>query len=321
MTTRLKLQNAVRHLTISLVPIEAVSRKFAIPRKDWMGELKSFWYAFNSAFTHEYCNESAGSHVHVAPLGPDFTLEDLRKIAFAVIIYEKHVLEFLPEARKNHSYCRPNTSVSPELRQIFSNGRSKASYATLNKVIKKLNTPSQVRELMQGTGDDNRRVLWNFANVTPGLTGTIEFRGGPALHNVSDTVAWVLFTLGFIMLALYEVCSYFQWTHTSLACNERFVNEYAQDELSQDNFSYVSPGTPLFQHRADELWSRIRRRAKRTITKKLSLPHSYRDMMDDVNIGYSSEASSTAGSVASSGYTSRASSSAASLVDSDFDSD
>lgn len=44
-------------------------------------------------------NESCGSHVHVKPMGPGYNLEELKRIAYVVVIYEKHVLGFLPEER------------------------------------------------------------------------------------------------------------------------------------------------------------------------------------------------------------------------------
>ncbi|KAL9068855.1 MAG: hypothetical protein Q9161_005942 [Pseudevernia consocians] len=236
------------------ISIEAVSRKFFVPDKDWMREIESFWQAFDEVFEQEKDNESCGSHVHVRPGGQGYDMEGLRSIAYAVVVYEKHVLEFLPEERRNHHYCQPNTEVSPKLKRIFRRGRSKASYDDLKDQIYDIDTPEELCTFMQGDQDGNRRVLWNFDNVCSGRIGTVEFRGGPVLHTPDRTIHWILFAVGFILLATQE------------------------DKLSTGNFSYVEPGTPLFRQRASELWARIRDCTGRRITQKWSLPYTYEAM-------------------------------------------
>lgn len=164
-----------------------------------------FWDAFDKVFDQEIRNESCGSHVHVKPGGPGYDMEGLRRVAYAVVVYEKHVLEFLPEERRNHPYCQPNTEVSPKLQRIFRRGRSEASYNVLRDQIYDIYTPEELCTFMQGDQEGNRRVLWNFSNVSSGI-GTVEFRGGPGLHSQDKTIYWILFAVGFILLAIEEVC-------------------------------------------------------------------------------------------------------------------
>ena len=173
-----------------------------------MREIKLFWDAFHEVFEQENNNQSCGSHVHIKPGDRSYNMKDLRSIAYAVVVYEKHVLEFLPEERRNHHYCNPNTEVSPRLRQIFRRGRSKASYNDLQEQILDIDTPEDLCTFMQGDQEDNRRVLWNFSNVrsSDGI-GTIEFRGGPVLHTATRTIYWIEFAVGFILLATEEVKS------------------------------------------------------------------------------------------------------------------
>lgn len=172
-----------------------------------MEEIRLFWAAFYEVFEQELYNESCGSHVHVKPGSQEYDMEGLRSIAYAVVVYEEHVLEFLPEERRNHYYCQPNTEVSPTLKQIFRRGRSDASYEDLRNQINAIDTPDELCTFMQGDQEGNRRVLWNFRNVcSSSRTGTIEFRGGPVLHTATSTIHWILFALGFILLAIEEVC-------------------------------------------------------------------------------------------------------------------
>ena len=172
-----------------------------------MREIWIFWDAFDEVFVQEMYNESCGSHVHVKPDSQEYDMDDLRSIAYAVVVYEKHVLEFLPQERRNNYYCQPNTEVSPRLRRIFWRGRSKTSYNDLRNQIYAINTPDELCTFMQGDQEGNRRVLWNFSNVkSNGRIGTVEFRGGPVLHTARSTIHWILFAVGFILLAIEEVC-------------------------------------------------------------------------------------------------------------------
>ena len=170
-----------------------------------MREIVLFWQAFHQVFEQEIDNESCGSHVHVKPGGQGYDMKGLRSIAYAVVVYENHVLEFLPEERRNNPYCQPNTEVSPRLKQIFKCGRSTASYDDLRTQIYDIDTPQELRTFMQGDQEGNRRVLWNFSNVSSGI-GTVEFRGGPVLHSATQTIHWILFAVGFILLAIERVC-------------------------------------------------------------------------------------------------------------------
>ena len=59
---------------------------------------------------------------------------------------------------------------------------------------------------MQGDQERGRHALWNFKNLnTPG-SGTIEFRGLPGVHSAQETIHWILFAVGFLLLAEEEVC-------------------------------------------------------------------------------------------------------------------
>lgn len=177
-----------------------------IPKKDWMDEIAYFWEAFYKVFVLETSNPTCGSHVHVKPSGPGYGMETLKKIAYAVIIYEKHVLEILPSERRTHDYCRPNTQVSPELVRLFENGRSKYSYEKVRQEIRKIDTFPRLCTFMQGNEDGGRRVLWNFRNLLPSKSGTIEFRGISGVHSAQETIIWILFAVGFILLVSKEVC-------------------------------------------------------------------------------------------------------------------
>ena len=83
-----------------------------------MDEIERFWTAFYDAFQLVTQEGSCGCHVHIKPINSGFDMARLKQIAYAVIIYEKHVLEILRAARRTLGYCEPNTEVSPQLKDI-----------------------------------------------------------------------------------------------------------------------------------------------------------------------------------------------------------
>ena len=185
--------------------MEIVSRIFKVPEKDWVDEVGRFWKVFYDGFDIELSNQSCGSHVHIKPSASEYTMVQLRSIAYAVVIYEKHILTILPPERRGYTYCQPNTKVSPSLEQVFWNGKNRASFETLRQEIGEIHTPEHLYMFMQGDEQGSRKALWNFKNLLPGSKGTIEFRGISGVHSGQETVDWILFALGFILLAIEEV--------------------------------------------------------------------------------------------------------------------
>ena len=184
--------------------MEAVSRKFSVRDEQWIAEVRKFWQAFSLVFNLEPHNTSCGCHIHVAPTTRTYTLQELKTIAYAVVIYEKHVRAFMKPERRGKHYCRTNTTLSPNLISIFRPGRSRATYGQVANHIRNLQTKQALCAFMQG---DERRVLWNFRNTAQDGIGTIEFRGGPQLHTSEETMRWILFAVGFVQLALDQVCN------------------------------------------------------------------------------------------------------------------
>ena len=63
---------------------------------------------FGEVVRHDFVvqsNHSAGTHIHMAPVNRNFTLAELRTVAFAVIIDESSVCQTLPQERRHSRYC------------------------------------------------------------------------------------------------------------------------------------------------------------------------------------------------------------------------
>ena len=193
------------------VALEAVSPVFN-SRDYWEKNIHRFWEAVNYCIDVEP-NFSCGSHVHVAPFPNSrqthiyFSMEQLRKIAYAVATEEYWISQILPKERLYNRYCKFNSScVNRRWREC---GYDWAAYAPMLGLIRReilgLNSAQQLCEYMQGR---DRYALWNFQNTVQNRTtgkGTIEFRGGRHLRGEKNTKRWVAFAIAFIALAIEKV--------------------------------------------------------------------------------------------------------------------
>ncbi|KAK3340023.1 swim zinc finger domain protein [Lasiosphaeria hispida] len=172
--------------------------------------LSEFWEAMKADFDIQI-DSSCGGHVHVTPLreSAKFTLPELKRIAFAVAVYEEYVCAILPPSRRDNKWCQPNSQTHGKRRGLtltLGKGRGDPELRTVAKEIEELVGETGLCEYMQRS----RYVLWNFQNTFPdprlgSYSGTVEFRGASQFRNSQGTLSWVAFVLGFITLAEEEV--------------------------------------------------------------------------------------------------------------------
>ncbi|KAH6633762.1 putative amidoligase enzyme-domain-containing protein [Boeremia exigua] len=185
-----------------LIPLEAVSPILST-NNVWEEDIETFWEAWSKVFHMPTTSKRCGSHIHVsASPNKRFSREQLRSIAFGVILYEGNVLQLLPESRRENDYCTPNTDHIWELDDL--------SYDFTDPIHLE-----EVRDTIWGSFQDddrigydlpkfmqgnNRKVLWNFQNIRK--SGSIEFRGGPRLRGPIHTKRWIAFVVSFIHMCI-----------------------------------------------------------------------------------------------------------------------
>ena len=175
--------------------MEAVSPILEV-RGNWAQEIDTFWAAARAVFHMPERSRLCGSHVHVSNgRTTRFTLPQMKRIAYGIVIYEPLLLECLMADRQINPYCKPNTQASSQLRRCNSNGQ-------VLQLIAGASNAQSLRSIMQ----NDRQVLWNFDNTLPGKSGTIEFRGGRFLRGEARTKRWIAFVVSFIHMLLSEVC-------------------------------------------------------------------------------------------------------------------
>lgn len=201
------LKTAYQRLA-GLVPLEAVSPILIVKRNCWINEINEFWDGWDRTFTHVETSDSCSTHVHISTEGSgDFSLQELWRIAFGAIIYEPLILQVLPYHRWNNLYCRPNTTYATELAETLDRLQcARHYYDDLWWELQSQHSKHELRDFMQKGQGHNRHVLWNFDNTYDNGSGSVEFRGAPGVTNGEDTVAWALFTIGFVNMCLTRVC-------------------------------------------------------------------------------------------------------------------
>ncbi|KAH7308827.1 putative amidoligase enzyme-domain-containing protein [Rhexocercosporidium sp. MPI-PUGE-AT-0058] len=188
------------------VSLEIVSPKLEV-KNNWEAEIDKVWEAVNDLFRVAQNSISCGSHIHVAPTARYFSLHELKQIAMATIIHEDCILKILHTTRRNHEYCRPNTSIEGTgLWYDFGQWKHRpgelqtrrVGLRDCNQALMGIRSKGELVAYMQG---DDRRSLWNFRNVLSGETGTVEFRGGRHLRGPVRTKRWVTFAVLFVDFA------------------------------------------------------------------------------------------------------------------------
>ncbi|KAI0481571.1 putative amidoligase enzyme-domain-containing protein [Xylaria cf. heliscus] len=185
------------------IPLEAVSPTLCTG-VHWEVEIDKFWYAWSDVFEKPDASSLCGSHIHVSPFPTKaFSLSQLKDIAIGVICYEPLIQDLLPKCRQYNKYCHMNTLCSNRLQDMGSDDGDELR-DVVHYISDWIEDEEELRNFMQessGTRKD-RYVLWNFDNILPGESGSIEFRGGHRLRDKEETRMWISFVVSFIHLCL-----------------------------------------------------------------------------------------------------------------------
>ena len=168
--------------------VEFVSR--VLDLGDVEKEIEEFWTVVNKYFDIKP-NPSCGTHVHMRPtLG--FTLDQLKNVAKATILFDPLVKKLLPRERKDCSWAK-------SIIQLFQNDPSTAHLVQpgdTKELFQRIESFQDVDSLSEFMSPE-RSIAWNFQN-TLNNCGTIEFRLPPQVQNAESTLQWVAFALSFL---------------------------------------------------------------------------------------------------------------------------
>ena len=118
-------------------------------------------------------------------------MDELKKIAYAVVVWDNFVQEILPEERRYSDYCQSAGYLSEDLRADLENENGWPREEAFDVVRWKILSMSSPESLVKYIQNNVRYALWNFMNTLEGRSGTIEFRGGRHLRGKFRTKRWI----------------------------------------------------------------------------------------------------------------------------------
>ncbi|OQO07837.1 hypothetical protein B0A48_06628 [Cryoendolithus antarcticus] len=213
-----------------IVPLETVSgilETVGEYGRTWQEQIEYFWMAQSAIFHIPESSTTCGTHVHITP-GParEWSLDQVKRIAIGIIRYKDQIQRLLPAHRRSTSsydsnstfssvfedgsapgqrhankYLRRNSDSTEDIREVFRRPSPARAFnlsrpARVAALAYEMNRMADMAAIV-GVIQDDRRALWNFANLLQDKK-TIEFRGGRGLRGPQRTKWCIAFVVGFV---------------------------------------------------------------------------------------------------------------------------
>lgn len=170
--------------------------------EEWKSVVPEMTQILSSTFSLGF-NRSTGLHVHIG-IGREYTLRDLKRIANAVIIFEKAMDSYHPRDRcHNKGGNRPHNSYICSNRENFM-----LHDLSDTQMIESIEEASDIEQLLgvinSPSGDStlpySRQYRYNFTSIK--RFQTIEFRQAAATDDGNYIVEWIGMIIKFIISAI-----------------------------------------------------------------------------------------------------------------------
>ncbi|EMD85886.1 hypothetical protein COCC4DRAFT_155019 [Bipolaris maydis ATCC 48331] len=175
-------------------------------QRTWHWHMDAVWWVLSAKFSTS-STPQCSTHVHISPTQGSWTLAQVKRVAKAVLYYERSIDTLLPQERRQNIWAqsnRHNTVTKPQnMVTLFSwiDGARDIPYIAL--IMCAFSKDSQYGRDVGKTQDFVHNVFrWNFMPLTKGSMGTIEFRQPPGSSNAADTKLWITFAASFIQGAV-----------------------------------------------------------------------------------------------------------------------
>ena len=185
-----------RKLTSRTVPIEVVSPLISAD-DSWVQVIDKFWLVLLQHFELRR-DTSCGFHIHTSTATRKYNLEQLRKMAKAVVFWGPATAKCAPPSRQDRmvDFCQSNTRSTEVAASLLSQGRIQGLRESFDFI-----DSSDMDTIIRFICPDKYRA-WNFRPSSSGGPGSIEFRRPPGVVNRKKAKHWIAFTLSFIELAI-----------------------------------------------------------------------------------------------------------------------
>jgi hypothetical protein len=168
--------------------------------------MDAVWWVLSAKFNTS-STPQCSTHVYISPSQGSWTLAQVKRVAKAVLYYERCIDTLLPQDRRQSTWAqsnRYNTILKHQsMATLFAwiDGAEDIPYIAL--LVCAFSKDSQYGRDVGKTTDFAHNVFrWNFTPLTRGNMGTIEFLQPPGSSNAAATKIWVTFAASFIQGAV-----------------------------------------------------------------------------------------------------------------------
>jgi hypothetical protein len=152
--------------------------------------MQSTWSFVATDYTVS-ADATCSTHVHLS-IVDDYTVDQLKRLAQAIIHFEPAFEVILPEERRGNEYCRSNWIDNANF------GYKKLSRQGAISFLERCTTVNEVIDAMNPEG--SRYFGWNFQALKK--YDTVEFRRGAASTSLNDVFMWVELATTFLRASL-----------------------------------------------------------------------------------------------------------------------
>ena len=166
---------------------------------EWVRTIDNFWSTLSRHFELRP-DSSCGFHVHISTATGSYNLEQLRKMAKAVIFWEPATAMCAPFSRQDNvlDFCKSNVRLPVQVgRDILLSGRIEG----LQNAFDFIDSACDTNAIVDFICPDKYRA-WNFRPCRTGGHGSIEFRRPPGVTTAKKAKHWIAFTISFVELAI-----------------------------------------------------------------------------------------------------------------------
>jgi hypothetical protein len=157
----------------------------------WKWHMDAVWWVLSEKFNTS-STPQCSTHVHISPSQGSWTLAQVKRVAKAVLYYERSIDTLLPQARRQNIWAqsnRHNPITRPQtMTTLFTWIDGAKDIPSIAFIMCAFSKDSQYGRDVGKTQDFVHNVFrWNFMPLAKGSMGTIEFRQLPGSSNAAAT--------------------------------------------------------------------------------------------------------------------------------------
>lgn len=168
--------------------------------------MDAVWWVLQQKFDTS-TDTQCSTHVHISPAQGQWTLDHIKRVAKAVLYFERSVDTIMPPERRYTEWAHSNrNNISlrgQKMDMLFSRIDGAQDLAQIVSLVC-LYPKDTTHGLRMGKLHNfpYRVFRWNFTPLTMYSKGTIEFRQPPGSSDAASAKLWVTFAVSFVQAAI-----------------------------------------------------------------------------------------------------------------------